>query len=72
LHNGQPWGHQDSTTTEDGSYLSNGAVTDAALLAVTRKANATWVLPTLDEWYKAAYYKGGSTNAGYWLYPTGS
>jgi len=25
-----------------------------------------------DEWYKAAYYKGGSTNAGYWYYPTGS
>ncbi len=21
-----------------------------------------------DEWYKAAYYKGGSTNAGYWDY----
>ena len=25
-----------------------------------------------DEWYKAAYYKGGSTNAGYWDYPTRS
>jgi len=25
-----------------------------------------------DEWYKAAYYKGGSTNAGYWDYPTSS
>ena len=23
-----------------------------------------------DEWYKAAYYKGGSKNAGYWNYPT--
>ena len=23
-----------------------------------------------DEWYKAAYYKGGGTNAGYWDYPT--
>jgi formylglycine-generating enzyme required for sulfatase activity len=25
-----------------------------------------------DEWYKAAYYKGRSTNAGYWDYPTSS
>ena len=25
-----------------------------------------------DEWYKAAYYKGGGTNAGYWDYPTSS
>ena len=25
-----------------------------------------------DEWYKAAYYKGGGTNAGYWDYPTQS
>ena len=22
-----------------------------------------------DEWYKAAYYKGGGINAGYWDYP---
>jgi Sulfatase-modifying factor enzyme 1/PEP-CTERM motif len=25
-----------------------------------------------NEWYKAAYYKGGGANAGYWLYPTQS
>ena len=25
-----------------------------------------------DEWYKAAYYKGGGAAAGYWLYPTSS
>jgi formylglycine-generating enzyme required for sulfatase activity len=30
------------------------------------------VIPTEDEWYKAAYYKSGSTNAGYWEYPTRS
>ena len=29
-------------------------------------------MPTEDEWYKAAYYKGGGTNAGYWDYPTSS
>ena len=26
-------------------------------------------LPTTDEWYKAAFYIGGGTNAGYWFYP---
>ena len=72
LHNGQPTGAQDLSTTEDGSYTLNGAMSDAALLAVTRKPNATWVIPSEDEWYKAAYYKGGGTNAGYFGYPTSS
>ena len=35
-------------------------------------AKATYVIPTENEWYKAAYYKGGSTNAGYWRYATQS
>jgi formylglycine-generating enzyme required for sulfatase activity len=73
LHNGQPNGSQEPTTTEDGSYYLNGAMTNAQLMPVTRKPNATWVLPTENEWYKAAYYDpqkpGGS---GYWLYPTKS
>ncbi len=30
---------------------------------------AEYFLPTENEWYKAAYYKTGGTNAGYWLYP---
>ena len=33
---------------------------------------ATFYVPTEDQWYKAAYYKGGSTNAGYWNYATQS
>jgi formylglycine-generating enzyme required for sulfatase activity len=39
-------------------------------MAVTRNANAKYVIPTENEWYKAAYYKGGGVNAGYWQYPT--
>ena len=66
LHNGQPTGAQDSTTTEDGAYdMSLGS-------SVVRKAGATAFLPSEDEWYKAAYYKGGGTSAGYWDYPAGS
>ena len=31
-----------------------------------------YYIPTEDQWYKAAYYKRGSTNAGYWKYATQS
>lgn len=72
LCNGQPIGAQSLATTEDGSYMLNGATSVAALSAVVRRPSATWVIPSEDEWYKAAYYKGGSTNAGYWDYPTRS
>jgi formylglycine-generating enzyme required for sulfatase activity len=58
-----------SGQTEIGSYTLNGAMTDAALMAVTRNASAQYVIPTEDEWYKAAYYDplkvGGP---GYWDY----
>jgi formylglycine-generating enzyme required for sulfatase activity len=70
LSNGQPTGAQILTTTEDGAYFLNGATSDAALMAVTREADWKWAITSEDEWYKAAYYKGGSTNAGYWDYPT--
>ena len=39
---------------------------------VVCKPGALFFLPSEDEWYKAAYYKGGGTNAGYWDYPTQS
>ena len=32
----------------------------------------TYFIPAEDEWYKAAYYKGGSKDAGYWDYATQS
>ena len=32
--------------------------------------SVTWA--SEDEWYKAAYYKGGSTNAGYFDFPASS
>lgn len=72
LTNGKPTGPQIASTTEDGSYYLNGATTISALQVVKRRANARFVIPTEDEWYKAAYYKGGGTNAGYWNYATRS
>ena len=66
LHNGQLGGAQVPSTTEDGAYdMSLGS-------SVVRKPGARVFLPSEDEWYKAAYYKGGGDNAGYWDYPTGS
>jgi formylglycine-generating enzyme required for sulfatase activity len=73
LQNGQKSGAQDATTTEDGAYFLNGAVTQASLLAVTRKAGAQFFLPTEDEWYKTAFYDPNKPGgAGYWDYPTKS
>jgi sulfatase modifying factor 1 len=73
LSNGQPTtGEQTLSTTEDGSYYLNGATTDAALMAVTRKTGATWVIPTEDEWYKAAYHKNDGDTGNYFDYPTSS
>ena len=56
LTNDQPEGSEESGTTVRG-------IGGAAVM---------YRLPTLDEWYKAAYYKGGGIDAGYWLYATQS
>jgi hypothetical protein len=70
LHNGQPLNVlQDNNSTEDGAYTLNGITTGNA---VTKNPGAKYYIPTENEWYKAAYYKGGNTNAGYWKYATQS
>lgn len=70
VQNGQPSGDQGPGTTETGAYSLDGAITNDALRTIVRSAGAKYFLPSEDEWYKAAFYKGGGTNAGYWLYPT--
>lgn len=73
LENGQPPGAQSAGTTETGSYtlFTEGSTTTNVS---ARAANATWVLPTEDEWYKAAYYDPGPSGPSddWWLYPTQS
>jgi formylglycine-generating enzyme len=71
LHNGQPSGTQNASTTEDGAYTLNG-YTGYGGSEIQRNPGWQWAVTSEDEWYKTAYYKGGSTNAGYWDYPTGS
>jgi sulfatase modifying factor 1 len=64
LQNGQGTG-----STETGAYTLNNA-TSGTFPAVN--FGAQFYIPTENQWYKAAYYKGGSTNAGYWDYATQS
>jgi formylglycine-generating enzyme required for sulfatase activity len=61
---------QGSSSTETGAYTLVGGQTSGT--APARNVDATIYIPTEDQWYKAAFYKGGSTNAGYWDYATQS
>lgn len=55
LHNGQPSGDQDATTTEDGAYT----ITPEGVAAndVPRNPGARYAVPNRDEWLKAGYYE---------------
>lgn len=73
MHNGQPAGPQDASTTEDGAYT----LTPAAIAAnsVARNGGAQWAIASEDEWYKAAYHQPasmGGDSDDYWLYGTSS
>lgn len=66
------WLHNGATTgadTEDGAYTITGGGPDWGTIG-SRNAGARYFLPTESEWHKAAYYKGGGLDAGYWTYPT--
>ncbi|MEI6036184.1 MAG: SUMF1/EgtB/PvdO family nonheme iron enzyme [Verrucomicrobiae bacterium] len=68
---------QGNSTTENGAYTLNGATsgtncTKNAVNPNTEQAPTFWI-PSINEWYKAAYYdpkKDGPELPGYWLYPT--
>jgi formylglycine-generating enzyme required for sulfatase activity len=72
MHNDQPSGAQDASTTERGAYTLDGATSG---VSVSKNVGAKFWIPSEDEWYKAAYYdpnKGGASVGGYWMYPTQS
>ena len=67
LHNGQGAGD-----TETGSYTLNGYMGDDPTM-IQRNPDATWVVPTGEEWVKAGHYrKDGHPAMYYWLYGTDS
>ena len=78
MANGQPTGAQSSTTTENGAYNVNGAISGNAVAKNATNPNTsaapTFYVPTENEWYKAAYYsptlKSGA--GGYYAYATQS
>jgi formylglycine-generating enzyme required for sulfatase activity len=65
LHNGQPSGLQDETTTEDGAYTLLGANP----VDVVRNEGASFFVPSEDEWYKAAFWD--PVEQRYWSWATG-
>jgi formylglycine-generating enzyme required for sulfatase activity len=65
LHNGAT----SAASMETGAYNLNNATSGNAVAMI---AGARFFIPSENQWYKAAYYKGGSTNAGYWAYGTAS
>ncbi len=58
-----------TSSTETGAYTLSGTTSGDAPAV---NPAATYFVPTEDQWYKAAFYKAGSTNAGYWAYATQS
>ncbi len=58
-----------TSSMETGAYTLNNATSGNAPAV---NPGATFYIPTENQWYKAAYYKGGSTNAGYWTHTTQS
>ncbi|MFM8496105.1 MAG: fibronectin type III domain-containing protein, partial [Planctomycetia bacterium] len=64
MHNGKGSG-----STETGAYSLNGAISGTP---PAKSPLAIFYIPSENEWYKAAYYKGGSPDAGYWKYATRS
>ena len=63
-------GATSSSSTETGAYTLVSGQTTGTAPAVN--LGATFYVPTEDQWYKAAYYKGGGTSSGYWDYATQS
>jgi len=73
LHNGAPVSGSSSALASapqnTGAYtLGTGTSGNAP----AKNAAAQYWIPTENEWYKAAYYRGSGTNAGYWKFGTQS
>ena len=64
-------------STETGPYTITGGGLNSGTVTLPTHAELangplTYVLPNQDEWFKAAYFKGATTTAGYWNYATQS
>ena len=66
LHNGRGSGD-----TETGAYTLDG-YNDGDGRTIARNVGARWFLPSVDEWYKAAYHKNDGVSSNYFANATGS
>jgi formylglycine-generating enzyme len=66
LYNGQPVGPQGPDTTENGAYH------DLEQPIFGRNSSPGYFIPSLDEWYKAAFHKNDGVTGNYWDYATQS
>jgi hypothetical protein len=62
------WLHNNYGSLETGAYTLSGTM----IGIIEKNPGATYWVPSENEWYKAAYYKGSGTNAGYWKFATRS
>jgi hypothetical protein len=70
LHNGKGGPGSTEGDAVNGAYDTRSFDDeDSSTDPPTRNPGAKYWLPSSDEWIKAAYYKGGGTNAGYWQNP---
>ena len=64
LQNGQPTTLGEvANSTETGAYTLNGAMSNTALMAISRNTGATYFIPSENEWYKAAYFNPSNSTA---------
>lgn len=59
--------HPSTTETESGAYNIRGS---RVFYKIEKNPNSLYCIPSENEWYKAAFYKGSS--GGYWNYATQS
>jgi formylglycine-generating enzyme required for sulfatase activity len=77
LSNGSPMGLQDTTTTEDGAYALNSAISGVSIMRNGMNPNTKlqptrWLLNE-SEWFTSAYLKPSKFNVvEFWNYPTQS
>lgn len=66
LHNGES---TNPNSIENGSYALNGATSGPL---PSRSPNATFVLPSINEWFKAGFNNGGLSSTDYTTWATNS
>jgi len=71
MHNGQGNGDTETGSYNLGQLNANGTPL-LIFSASQRTSDAKWFLPSINEWYKAAFHKNDGVTGNYWDYPVRS